>query len=216
MSRPVPQPPHPDSPLSVVPGRIPLPPTTLVAGPFLLRRIGPGDEALERALSRCEDVVTWTYYPPDLPPVQARQRILRAQGRAAEGLSARYVVELDSQPLGTAGIKNADDAPEIFYALLPSGRGQGAATAAATVLSGWALDAGAPYAALWTLAGNTASERVARRAGFTCAKDDSADDDSAAGRRADADVPGGDGTDAGYADAAEILAGPRLWTRFTD
>ncbi|MCZ2402431.1 GNAT family N-acetyltransferase [Paenarthrobacter sp. Z7-10] len=191
--------------------QIPLPPSTLAAGYFLLRRIKPGDEGLEQSLSRCPDVVTWTYYPPNLSADQARERVLRTQARAAEGTAARYVVELDGHPLGTAGIKNSDDAPEIFYALLPHGRGQGAATAAAAALSDWALDAGAPYVALWTLVGNAASERVARRAGFYCvdvASADSCSADSSWSDSSSADLGGPD------PDSPVQDSGPRLWTRF--
>ncbi len=176
-----------------------LPPPALAAGRFLLRRIGPGDESLERALSDCDDVVAWTFYPPALSGEQARERIVRSQSQSTDGHAARYVVELDGAALGTAGIKNTDDAPEIFYALLPAGRGRGAATAAAAALSGWALESGAPYAALWTLPGNTASERVAARAGFFCA--DFADGDGSHG------IGPGD---------VLAPAGPRLWTRFPD
>ncbi len=171
---------------------IELPPPVLDAGPVRLLRIGAADAALERALSCCEDVVAWTFYPPRLTEEQASRRIRRAQESAAVGESARYVLEVQGDAVGTVGIKNTADAPEIFYALLPSGRGRGTATSAVLALACWALSAGAPYAALWTQAGNRASERVAERAGFFCA-DPLADD------TAQPDFPG-----------------PRLWTRFPD
>ncbi|WP_425458406.1 GNAT family N-acetyltransferase [Amycolatopsis rhizosphaerae] len=52
---------------------------------------------------------------------------------------------------------------------MPSGRGCGAATIATLVLSDWAFDHGAPRVQLLTIPGNTASEAVARRAGFRIA-----------------------------------------------
>ncbi|MDJ0357223.1 GNAT family N-acetyltransferase [Paenarthrobacter sp. PH39-S1] len=191
--------------------QIKLPPTVLDAGPVLLRRLGyearqltdallndalMTDSQLEQALSECADVVTWTYYPAHLTMEQAQARVVRAQESAAAGISARYVLERNGTAVGTAGLKNSDDAPEIFYALLPAGRGQGTATAAVNSLTAWALSAGAPYVALWTQIGNHASERVAERTGFRCADV----------RRADA----------GTAIPAEAgnFPGPRLWTRF--
>ncbi len=182
--------------------QIQLPPTVLTAGPVRLRLLGSADTRLtdaqlEQALSACPDVVTWTYYPAHLSHEQACTRIVRAGESAAAGISARYVLERNGAVVGTAGIKNSDDAPEIFYALLPTGRGKGTATAAVNVLTSWALKAGAPYVALWTQDGNHASERVAERAGFRCADLLNADAGNAIGA---ADV--------------EVFPGPRLWTRF--
>lgn len=170
-------------------GSIELPPQGIDAGAFRLVPLGHEHWRLEQQLSDVADVVTWTFYPPGLDEAQARGRILRTQTQAAAGTAARFAVVRRGAALGTAGVKIGDHAPEIFYALLPSGRRQGAATAAVVALSDWVLDHGAPYAALWTLPGNAASERVAERAGFFCA-------DS--------------GADAGPD------AGPRLWTRFAD
>lgn len=165
-----------------------LPRDPLAAGPFRLVPLAADHWKLEQQLSRCADVVTWTFYPTELNETQARERIIRSQQAAAAGQAARYAVERNGTALGTAGIKNTEDAPEIFYALLPAGRGQGAAAAAAVALSDWALDHDAPYVALWTLPGNRASERVAQRAGFLSA-------------------------DADHSDQGDF-DGPRLWTRF--
>lgn len=56
--------------------------------------------------------------------------------------------------------------PEVFYAVVAQARGKGAATDAARALANWALDVGYDTVALVTVAGNVASERVARNAGF--------------------------------------------------
>ncbi|MBG0741261.1 GNAT family N-acetyltransferase [Paeniglutamicibacter antarcticus] len=190
--------------------QIQLPPAVLATGPVRLRRLGgvdtqgvdaqlEQDAQMEQALSACADVVTWTFYPAHLTHEQACARIVRARESAAAGISARYVLERNGAVAGTAGIKNSDDAPEIFYALLPAGRGQGTATAVVNVLAGWALSAGAPYVALWTQDGNRPSERVAERAGFFCA-----------------DVPAADASNAVSAVDTGAFPGPRLWTRFPD
>jgi RimJ/RimL family protein N-acetyltransferase len=55
---------------------------------------------------------------------------------------------------------------EVFYALLPAGRGYGSATRAAALLARWATHAGATQVVLVTFAENTASQRTAQRADF--------------------------------------------------
>ena len=81
----------------------------------------------------------------------------------------RYVV-LDPAggAVGTAGLAmNQQQAPEVCYALLPSGRGRGLATASTRALTDWALGVGHEVVVLKTIVGNTASDAVARRAGST-------------------------------------------------
>ncbi|GAA1122718.1 hypothetical protein GCM10009582_19700 [Arthrobacter flavus] len=56
--------------------------------------------------------------------------------------------------------------PEVFYALKSAGRGRGAATGSVRLLTNWLFDHGFSAVALETVAGNTASEKVAERAGF--------------------------------------------------
>lgn len=146
--------------------RPPLPPTELLAEPYVLRAIVSDDWPLEQALSRVPDVVRWTVYPPDLSDDDAQDRIARIEQAGRDGRLRRYRITAGPEVLGTAGISITGD-PEVFYALLPSGRGRGAATIAARALSDWALDHGAPRVQLLTIPGNTASEAVARRAGFT-------------------------------------------------
>ena len=143
-------------------------PTTLSDGLVSLRLITPDDWPLEVGLSAVPDVVRWTRYPPDLDEAGARARIeTRVQGAVA-GTGGRYVVRTASGSIvGNAGIAmNAQHLPEVFYALLPAGRGLGLATAATRLLTGWALGAGHRVVVLNTISGNTASEAVARRAGF--------------------------------------------------
>jgi RimJ/RimL family protein N-acetyltransferase len=144
-------------------------PTTLSDGVASLGLITPEDWRVEVALSALPDVVRWTRYPPDLDEAGARARIeTRVQGAVA-GTGGRYVVrDAAGDVAGTAGIAmNAQHRPEVFYALLPAGRGRGLATAATLLLTAWALEAGHRVVVLHTISGNEASEAVARRAGFT-------------------------------------------------
>ncbi|PWJ54095.1 Protein N-acetyltransferase, RimJ/RimL family [Quadrisphaera granulorum] len=125
---------------------------------------------MEVALSATPDVVAWTYYPAGLDEQAARERIGRQRQRAAQGIARRYVLwDAAGTELGTCGIGALDAAePEVFYALLPAARGRGAATSAVLALVEWARSVGCATVALKTIEGNAASERVARRAGFTC------------------------------------------------
>ena len=142
-------------------------PGVLPAGAWQLRAIADDDRALEQELSRDDEVVRWTFYPPGMSDERAAERIRRTRERAAQGQGARYVVLGGPDAAGTAGIALGNgDRPEVFYALLPRGRGRGAATAAARALSDWALGTGLPAVWLLTLPGNVASEAVAERAGF--------------------------------------------------
>lgn len=144
-------------------------PPEMLTGAVRLRAINIDDWSLEYQLSRDPDVVMWTYYPSGMDEGQSRRRIAEAQARADAGLAKRYViVDQAGDALGTCGIgKLRTDVPEIFYALLPTARGRGAATEATKLLATWALAHDYSKVALETVEGNTASERVARRAGFS-------------------------------------------------
>ncbi len=77
------------------------------------------------------------------------------------------MIELDGDAIGIAGASahgNCD--VEIYYALLPAGRGRSVATQAARLLADWATGAGAPRVVLVTFPENTASRSTASRAGF--------------------------------------------------
>ncbi|MCF4121853.1 GNAT family N-acetyltransferase [Antribacter sp. KLBMP9083] len=145
--------------------------------PAHLRALVERDWPLEAALSRVSDVTRWTYYPPGMSEEEARTRAARSAERRAEGVGARYVLLSDGVPAGTAGIGALlTDRPEVFYSLLPAGRGHGLATRAATALAAWALGAGYPRVALLTLPGNAASEAVAGRAGFVESGEETGED----------------------------------------
>lgn len=144
------------------------PPAELAAPPFSLVALTEQDWPLELAMSATPDVVAWTYVPAGLDEAGARRRVARQLERTAQGLVQRYVVRGErGEALGTCGLGALPSAqPEVFYSLLPHGRGRGAATAAVRALAGWAGEAGYRSVALLTVEGNGASERVAQRAGF--------------------------------------------------
>lgn len=145
------------------------PPAQLAAGPFLLAALTEDDWSVELALSAVPDVVAWTYVPAGLDEATARARLHRQLARTAGGSVQRYVVrDADGAVLGWCGLGALrEPEPEVFYALLPRGRGRGAATASVLALVGCAGELGYPSVALMTIDGNVASERVAQRAGFT-------------------------------------------------
>jgi RimJ/RimL family protein N-acetyltransferase len=145
-------------------------PADLAAGRWQLRALTDEDWRLEWTMSRDPEVVRWTLYPPDLTEESARERVRRTRQRADEQVATRYaVLDHNGVAVGTAGIACSETDPheaEVFYALLPHGRHRGAATAAARTLSDWALSNGIERVLLITIPGNSASEAVARRAGF--------------------------------------------------
>lgn len=114
-----------------------LAPPEVLTGAVRLRAIKIDDWALECQLSRDPDVVMWTYYPSYMDEDRARRRIAESQTRAHAGLAQRYVIlDQAGYALGTCGLgKLGTEAPEVFYALLPTGRGRGAATEAAKLLA---------------------------------------------------------------------------------
>jgi RimJ/RimL family protein N-acetyltransferase len=144
-----------------------LPSPELPADVFVLRAIDDADRRVEQQLSRDPEVVRWTLYPQAITEAQARARVSRSRRRAADGVVQRYVIWDGAVALGTCGLGRLDQpTPDAFYALLPFARGRGAATHAMRALFGWVALSGRPGLELTTVTGNTASEAVARRAGF--------------------------------------------------
>ncbi|NOJ58851.1 GNAT family protein [Arthrobacter sp. 260] len=146
----------------------PIPFPEEIGGEYLqLRCLTEEDWQLEFDLSRVADVPQWTFYPPNLEELGARSRIVRTQERHRSRLAARYAIVIDGSAMGTVGMGWRDGGePEIFYVLKPDARGRGMATQSVRLLATWLFDNGFPAVALETVAGNTASEKVAERAGF--------------------------------------------------
>jgi RimJ/RimL family protein N-acetyltransferase len=92
-----------------------------------------------------------------------------AMRQRAEGTGLSSVIEAGGKLAGTAGLSFGTGrlGPEIGYTVAPSARGRGYAAEAARGLAEWALGHGAPRVHLYADVRNTASQAVARRAGFT-------------------------------------------------
>ena len=96
-------------------------------------------------------------------------RDISARGRAL-GTDLSCAIEADGELVGTCGAHHLTGGrlgPEIGYWIAPGARRRGYAAEAAHALADWALGLGAPRVHLYADARNTASQAVARRAGFT-------------------------------------------------
>ncbi len=150
--------------MTLLPGR---PPDALAVNAIRLRALQVGDWSMDYHLSRDPAVLAGTTFPPRLTEGEARRRVVRAVQGRAEGRCARWVIELDGDAVGIAGASaRRDCGVEVYYALLPAGRGRGVATQAARLLAGWATGAGASRVVLVTFPENGASRSTAGRAGF--------------------------------------------------
>ena len=108
--------------------------------------------------------------PANADEAQARAWVERQQGRLAEGVGWSFAIaDRADAAIGSAGLWFTDS-PEVFtvgYGVVPSARGRGVATEALALLVEFAWNLPAPRRLLahvepW----NTASVRVAERAGF--------------------------------------------------
>ena len=148
---------------------LPEPPTELSKRPWQLRLVGLADWPLEAAMSQDPDVVRWTFYPSEASEAVARDWVRTSMAHAAAGDGYRDTITGPAGPVGVAGIVAEGERghPEVFYALLAEGRGQGAATTAVACLTEWLLSQSrVGRVDLVTVAGNGASERVAARCGY--------------------------------------------------
>ena len=93
-----------------------------------------------------------------------------APGGRARATDLTCAVEADGELVGSAGLHALTTGrlgPEVGYWIAPWARRRGYAAEATGGLAGWALAHGAPRVHLFTDVGNSASQAVARRAGFT-------------------------------------------------
>ena len=141
-------------------------------GVVRLREWRPADAADMTAACRDPEVARWTMVPDDYREADARAFIAGrdAARRAGEALDAAVVDAVDGGLLGAVALTALDwrhERAEVGYWVAPWARGRGVATRAVRLLAAWTfthteigrLD-------LMTYIGNTASERVAERAGF--------------------------------------------------
>ena len=123
-------------------------------------------------------VAAWNPQLPFTQHAQAEDWLTQKADDWSTGRAASWALCLedpDSAVVGSVGLSNLDRAREAFpsahaavsYWVLPSGRGQGVAAGAAAAAAEWALDdLRLPRVQLLHDLDNTASCRVADRAGF--------------------------------------------------
>ena len=138
---------------------------------LVLRPHRPDDE--DAVLRACQDpgIQRWLATLP-IPYTRddARQFVAdMAPAERAEGRGMPVAVEAGGEFVGSAGLhlRGGRLGPEVGYWIAPWGRGRGYAAEAARALAEWALRHGAPRVHLFADVGNTASQTVAERAGFS-------------------------------------------------
>ncbi|MGE5134653.1 MAG: GNAT family N-acetyltransferase [Gemmatimonadota bacterium] len=154
--------------------RLTFPDPPLAAGGVALRRLSGDDvpwitEACgDRELSRHVPAIPFPYSQAD-----ARAFVARAARDWAAGEGAVFVIARADTGvgLGTVGLHLTPADPglgTVGYWLCRDARGQGSATSALRLVSGWAFaDLGIERLQLITAPENMPSQRVAERAGFT-------------------------------------------------
>jgi RimJ/RimL family protein N-acetyltransferase len=154
--------------------RLVFPDPPLSASGIALRRPEPGDigwitaACSDRELSRHVPAIPYPYSPSD-----ARAFTEHAARGWSEGTSATFVIARapGSEGVGMTGLSLSAADPglaEIGYWLCRQARGHGTATTAVRLVASWAFrQLGIRRLSLQTSPENTASQRVAERAGFT-------------------------------------------------
>jgi RimJ/RimL family protein N-acetyltransferase len=149
------------------------PDVTLRAEGFFLRPWEVGDAAWY-VESRDEQVFKWTRERRDLT-VEETEEAIKAGNHDPNALGFAIVDGETGEKVGhicLAFREKSRDCAEVMYWLAPWGRGRGIATNAVKLLSQWAFDSmGLERVTLKTLAGNTRSQLVAKRAGFQAQQD---------------------------------------------
>ena len=154
--------------------RLAFPHPALTATGIVLRRADTDDipwitaACGDRELSRYAPAIPYPYSESD-----ARAFVRRAAQEWAEGSGATFVIAQapESEGLGVVALHLPTADPGlagIGYWLRREARGHGAATTALRLVSRWAIESlGIKRLSLETAPENTASQRVAERAGFS-------------------------------------------------
>ena len=122
-------------------------------------------------VAACNDPETarWTTVPSPYAEADARAWLERCKTAWSEGAAPLAVVERESGEVAAAiTLWVHGRIGELGYWAAPEFRGRGYVTRAVRLLSRWAFDeVELPRLQLGTFPGNTASERVAQKCGFT-------------------------------------------------
>ncbi|MEU7609366.1 GNAT family N-acetyltransferase [Micromonospora sp. NPDC049204] len=147
------------------------PPVTITSGGLEIREFGPQDAAQVAALVAAGDR---TALPPGSPQTvtDVNEWLTGTVRRRmdGEGLLLALVDAADGEIVGSIGLRDIDwkaGRGEIGYGVRASRRGRGHATTAGRVVGRWALtDGGMRRVQLRARLDNTASLRVAEKAGY--------------------------------------------------
>ncbi|GHH45914.1 GNAT family N-acetyltransferase [Streptomyces candidus] len=143
----------------------------LTAGGFSLRPWRLTDLRLVREASEDDYIPLITTVPSPYSELAAVAFIERQWGRASARTGYPFVVvSPDGRPVGNVGLWLRDleqGRASLGYWVAESARGQGAAVAAVSAVTDWALsELGIPRLELYVEPWNTGSVRTAERAGF--------------------------------------------------
>ncbi|WP_411074551.1 GNAT family N-acetyltransferase [Streptomyces sp. cmx-4-7] len=144
-------------------------PDLTAPGGFALRPWRMSDLDLVREASEDTYIPLITTVPSSYSEAEGRAFVERQWGRATTGVGFPFVlVDPGGRPVGTVGLwPDGKGGATLGYWVVASARGRGAAAAGVAAVADWALrKLGVPRLALHVEPWNTASARVAERAGF--------------------------------------------------
>lgn len=153
--------------------RIVLPAEPLSDGPTILRPWRESDVPKLVAICRDEEIMRWMRVPTVYGIIAVRAWIEESRALVSGGISAPFaiVAASDGALLGSVSLMRftwEDARGEVGYLLGRDARGRGHATRAVRLICAWGFATlGLERVELLAATGNTASQRVAERAGFT-------------------------------------------------
>lgn len=158
---------------SVTPGRFTKPEKPFGDEFITLRPFSLQDVAMTTALCQDPEIPRWTTVPAAYGEADARAWISAHEDQWLGGLEASLAITdaNSGELIGSVGLfrdLNDETTTEVGYWVGAHSRGRGVATRAVTLLCEWGVNvARLQRVRLVTLIGNTPSERVAMKSGFT-------------------------------------------------
>ncbi len=129
------------------------------------------EEDIPAVVEMCQDpeIPRWTTVPSPYTEEHARDFVLHGVPGRDRQVQLAIVDAEGGELLGSIGLFSKDEGVgEVGYLVAAPARGRGVATRAVKLMCRWAFeDFALARIQLHTLPGNTASERVAEKAGFT-------------------------------------------------